>query len=396
MQIRFETPTANRAHRLGAAMLTFAVVAFTFAWDTSSAAEPESEIAPVIDPFVPPLRVSTTTPASTTVIPPDAATPPATRTGTDPGGVATEVLAAVEERAPALVNVEDPRAGDLRTVPDGDLLPAGYTAQPAASVTSDVAYGPDPAHRLDLHLPADENAPAIVYLHAGGWVGGKRIALPEMVLRFVEKGYAVATIDYRLAPEHPFPAAVHDGKRAVRWIKAHGEATGAIDPDRVVIYGASAGGHLAAFIAATAGTFEPTDLPADLARVDSSVRGVVSMVGPTDLETLYEHPHPWAAPLTAAFVGCDPCAAEQLQEASPLAHLHDDVPPAYWGYGSDDTLIDVDTQARAIAQAWADHGGPESSWLDIVESEGHNLDETLVNQRMIEQFVDRAIGRASV
>ena len=114
---------------------------------------------------------------------------------------------------------------------------------------------------MDLRLP-DPAAfpglrPVIVYVHSGGWIGGERSAVPDVTLAQVARGYAVVSIDYQLAtlspdgqPVSSFPGAVWDVKRAVRFVKANTEVWD-IDPSRVVLMGASAGGHLAAFVGAT-------------------------------------------------------------------------------------------------------------------------------------------------
>lgn len=294
---------------------------------------------------------------------------------------------------PTLIDVADPRPGDLRTDADADVLPPGYVAGTGVYAAADVAYGPDPAQVLDLYLPGATDAPVVLFLHSGGWVGGDEDALRPMVLRFVERGYAVASVSYRLAPDHIFPAQIHDVKLAIRWLKLFGETYGLIDGDRIVVYGISAGGHLAAFVAATPGRFEPSGLAPELATFDSSVVGIVSVVGPTDLVDFYRQPHPWALPITEAMVGCSPCADAQLAEASPITHLGPSLPPAYWAYGGlDDDFVHWSAQGVAIASAWGEQAGPGSSWLDVIDDQGHNIDHTTINQRAVEEFVDLATG----
>ncbi len=266
---------------------------------------------------------------------------------------------------------------------------------PAAQTMLDVAYGPDAAHRLDIRLPANADAPVIVYLHSGGWIGGDRASVPDVVLRFIERGYAVVSVDYRLAPEHTFPEPVRDVKRALRWLKDYGRDSGAIDGDRMVLFGTSAGGHLASFTAATAGHYEPSDLPADLSAFDSTVAGVVSIAGPTDLAAFFEHDHPWGHDLTTAFLGCDPCAPQLLSAASPLAHLHDELPPAYWAHGESDVVVDLESQGRTIAEGWASAAGPMMSWIDIVEDTDHGLVEPRINTPWLHEFVDSAVRPAT-
>ena len=289
--------------------------------------------------------------------------------------------------------VPDPRPGDLRFDPNADLLPEGYAAAPADGIIRDIVYGPDESQRIDLYLPVEKNAPTIVFLHHGGWTSGDRTEVPEMVLRFLERGYAIASVGYRLAPEHPFPAPMHDVNRAVRELKALGEDTGLIDGDSFVLYGISAGGQLAAFTAATVGEFVPDDLTDAQAAHDSSVAGIVVNVGPSDLLQMSEHPHGWAAPMTSAHAGCDACTVEQLELPSPINHLHTDMPPAYWAYGELDPLVDPAKQGRIIADAWAAEAGGESSWFDLVDGQHHVLDETMINQRQLEAFVDMAVNR---
>jgi acetyl esterase/lipase len=212
-----------------------------------------------------------------------------------------------------------------------------------------------------------------------------------MVMRFIERGYAVASIGYRLAPAHTFPAQIHDVKRAIRELKVFGEREGLIDGDRIVVFGTSAGGHLAALAGATPGSFEPADLTPEQATFDSTVAGVVSVVGPTDLISFQEQSI-WPD-LAATFLGCEACSAAQLAEASPLTHLGPDLPPAYWAYGANDDVVDPTAQGAAIASAWAEQAGPDSSWFDLIEGHGHNIPHWAINQRELEKFVAYAIAQ---
>ena len=293
----------------------------------------------------------------------------------------------------AAVRVGDPRPGDLRIDPTADGLPPDYIAPPAAQVIRGISYGPDDVHLMDLYLPDESDAPVIVFLHSGGWVEGDRTYVPEFVLRFLERGYAIAAVDYRLAPEHPFPAPIHDVKRAVRELKVMGEEGDLIDGDRIVLYGTSAGGHLAAFVGATVGEFEPDGLTDAQATHDSSVAGIVVAVGPTDLVQMYGQPNIWARPMSGAHAGCEPCTIDELEVPSIGNYLHADMPPAYWAYGALDTLVDAELQGRVMADAWAQATATEMSWFDLVDNSDHNLDHTVMNQRAIEAFMDQAIAR---
>ena len=107
---------------------------------------------------------------------------------------------------------------------------------------------------LDLYLPAQpirRPTPVIVFLHGGGWSGGTRTTGPDFKRYFAQDGFAMASIEYRLTPSITFPANVEDVRTAVRWLKANAAAH-ALDPDRICLWGTSAGGHLAAVAGAGA------------------------------------------------------------------------------------------------------------------------------------------------
>lgn len=108
--------------------------------------------------------------------------------------------------------------------------------------------------QLDLYAPGttmDELRPGIVLVHGGDWVDGQREHLVPLAINLALRGYVVATIDYRLASQAPYPAAVEDAQAAVRWMREHAEAYG-IDASHVALGGAGAGGVVAALGGLTA------------------------------------------------------------------------------------------------------------------------------------------------
>src|SRR4051794_26673595 len=121
---------------------------------------------------------------------------------------------------------------------------------------------PDGQH-LQLNLARPKSAagpsPAVLCIHGGGFRAGKRESYDGLCIRLAGQGYVAATATYRLAPKYPFPAAVHDVKAAVRWLRANATKYG-IDPDRIGATGGSAGGHLAQVLGVTGGVqqFEGT------------------------------------------------------------------------------------------------------------------------------------------
>jgi acetyl esterase/lipase len=141
--------------------------------------------------------------------------------------------------------------------------------------------------QLDLARPkmGDGPFPAVMCIHGGGFRAGDRHGYDKLCLRLAQQGYVALTIEYRLAPKHPFSAAIHDVKAAVRWVRANAKKYH-IDPDRIGVTGGSAGGHLAQFLGVTAGVkeFEGEGGNADQS---SSVLCVVNFFGPSDFTKSY-------------------------------------------------------------------------------------------------------------
>lgn len=135
--------------------------------------------------------------------------------------------------------------------------------------------------KLDLYLPAqrpDGPVPGIVLVHGGGWRVGSRELLAPLAIRLAERGYAAATISYRLSDEAPYPAAVHDAKAAVRWMRLNAEKHG-IRPQQIAIGGGSAGGQIASLAGVTDGVarFDP-----EAGKGSAAVQGVIDIDGLAD------------------------------------------------------------------------------------------------------------------
>ncbi len=217
---------------------------------------------------------------------------------------------------------------------------------------------------LDLYGGSIRGAarPLVVMIHGGSWQHGGRDQLVAIARRLADSGYAVASIDYALAPRHRFPAALEDVRAAVDWLRARADALG-VDADRVVLYGRSAGGHLA--------------LLAAYRFRESFVRGVVSLYAPTDLHWSWAHPtNPMVfdTPGTLrAFLGGAPGDSESMHrrytEASPIAHVHPGAPPTLLVHGGRDELVSARQSERladrlsragvphlALMLPWATHG----------------------------------------
>jgi acetyl esterase len=156
-----------------------------------------------------------------------------------------DLLAAVEAAAPAEMTPEELRENYA-------ALSMTESKAEMASVTDRVVPGPAGDIPVRVYVPTDQPGarPVLVYFHGGGWVIGDLDTHDGTVRAVAEgSGATVVSVDYRLAPEHPFPAAIDDSVAAVRWVVANAADLG-VDPARLAVGGDSAGGNLAAIAAA--------------------------------------------------------------------------------------------------------------------------------------------------
>jgi acetyl esterase/lipase len=162
------------------------------------------------------------------------------------------------------------------------------TSGPAQAVTieSNVLFSRAGGEELmmDIARPAGDGPfPAVICIHGGGFRAGNRSGYRALIPRLAERGYVAATVSYRLAPLHPFPAAVVDVKEAVRFLRKNARKY-RIDPARIGAMGASAGGTLALMLGVTgeAAQFDPPET-----KVSCRVAAVVSYYGATDFTKSY-------------------------------------------------------------------------------------------------------------
>ncbi len=264
-------------------------------------------------------------------------------------------------------------------VPD----PPAIAPPPPPLVTE--AYGPDPAHRIDIHRPADPNGLAVLWLHSGGWTSGTRTETGPVVDHLCDEGATLFSADYRLMPEHTFPAQIHDVKRAIRYLKAN---RADFPFETLIVAGGSSGGHLAALAATSAGDLEPTDLPLELAEQDSTVDGAISLSGIMDLTRFWTADHGWAKPLSDGFLGCDSASCDPLVmfEASPTYWVDESDPPLFVVAGAGDTLVTPADNADRMWDAVQQDGNPDHCWYDLLEQAEHMLYEDFDPVR-VDQFL---------
>jgi acetyl esterase/lipase len=231
------------------------------------------------------------------------------------------------------------------------------------SVTSlaDVTYSTLPGFRpmtIDIYMPPKKGGPKplILYIHGGGWVAGHTrhsgalSNFPAVLASLASEGFVVASLEYRLAGEAPFPAQLQDSRAAIRFLKANAARYG-LDPARVGVWGGSAGGHLAALTAMSCGdtTMDPSPAPAG----SECVQSVVTWYGVFDFAPLMKaaaDQNGGNAPENM-LLRCAPanCAADRVASVSPAAYIDVSDPPILMIHGEEDKVVNVSQSRNAEA-----------------------------------------------
>ncbi|MFN3712295.1 MAG: alpha/beta hydrolase fold domain-containing protein [Alcanivoracaceae bacterium] len=184
-------------------------------------------------------------------------------------------------------------------------------------------------------------APAMLMVHGGGWERRSRKDMNRLSRYYAERGFVVMNISYRFAPEHRFPAQLHDLQQAMHWLHQHATELG-IDRDRVAAFGYSAGAHLVSLLALTAGTSDELDRPygGDTTRPAAVIAGG----SPMDLR---KYP---GGKLVPQFLGgrIDE-VPEIFAAASPVTHVHAAAPPFFLFHGGRDRLVTIDHAEEFMA-----------------------------------------------
>lgn len=300
---------------------------------------------------------------------------PTTMSGTTPGAVVLATRRAETQRAPAPAGRTGLRRAPVLPASAFEALMAAATVAPPAA-TLDILYGRASAtQRLDLYTPSGPGPyPVVVYVHGGGWVAGDKSTPADvgMVASIVAHGYAVVSVNYRLAAEAVFPAQLDDLRTALAWVRDHGAEHG-LDAGRLGVFGVSAGAHLAALL----GTVER-----------ETVRAVVGWAPPVDLGSVGhdlasrpdcdgawpdpEDPESFWAALVGGPVSAQP---ERVAAADPTRHLADgdlaDLPPFLFSHGDRDCTVPLEQSERFVAIVRAVTGRPDSAEVRVLPGAGH-------------------------
>jgi len=259
----------------------------------------------------------------------------------------------------------------------GGLQRPALRLPPVVKALRDLEYARagDTPLLLDLFTPekADKTLPLIVWIHGGAWRAGSKENCPALPM--TAQGYAVASINYRLSQEAIFPAQIHDCKAAIRFLRA-GASKYNIDPDRIGVWGGSAGGHLVALLG-TSGDVK--DLEGDEGNLEHSsrVQAVCDWFGPTDLLQMPEGPLPprpgkndASGPVALLLGGRIAENKDKAAKASPVTYVTRDDPPFLIMHGDKDNLVPLQ-QSRLFYDALQKAG--VDARLEIIKGAGHGF-----------------------
>lgn len=255
---------------------------------------------------------------------------------------------------------------------------------------------------LDLMVPrSGQPVPVVLYVHGGAFAVGNhkitRDALGAAVTaELTARGIAVASVGYRLSGEALFPAAVHDVKAAVRWLRLSGELFG-IDPGRIGAWGGSAGGYFAAMLALTAGRPE-LDGELGVTGPDSSIRAAVSWFGPTHFGSQprlgpasQPNDDPARSPESKFLGAAVETVPELAAAASPVSYVTADAAPMLLVHGTEDDGVPI-AQSERLRDAYRRVGAP----IELITVAGGNHGFSNVNRqpllRASAEFLQRQLA----
>ncbi len=261
-----------------------------------------------------------------------------------------------------------------------------------------------PAQKLDIYLPEQGNGPfrVIISIHGGAFMfGDKADEQVNPMLEGLKHDYAVVSINYRLSGEALFPKNINDVKAAIRWVKAHA-ATYKINPDKIVVWGGSAGGNLAALAGTSGDVKELEDLSLGNANQSSRVQAVVDWFGPTNFLLMDEQLKETGNGKPDHSDGNSPESKlmgqkitdipAKVQLSNPETYITKDDPPFFIEHGTRDQLVPTQ-QSINFATKLTTVLGKEKVTIHLLEDARHGGPqfETKENLEMVFRFLDSVL-----
>ena len=243
----------------------------------------------------------------------------------------------------------------------------------------DVAYGPDPKHTVDIFVPrtrSEKDAPVLVFAHGGAWTNGYKEWMGLLGPAMTEAGIVLVSVSYRLAPEHKWDQMVDDCRQALAWVHQNIRQHGG-DPQRIVVGGHSAGGHLMMLTALQTDKLEAAGVPS------TSLMACVPLCAPLDIR--YPDRQPGSGEeRTHQMVLRD---ASEAAQASPISHLHAGMPFTLLTYAAND-FPRIVAGNRATANALREQGLAH----DVLVVEGDHFSAALDIEAASAPWTRRVIG----
>lgn len=318
-----------------------------------------------------------------------------------PASTASVVPPAVPSSAPTVSPAAPQASSGSPAVPPraakSDAAPKSSEAiKPSVKVTGmktlrNVFYAGtrNPFQTMDIFLPegVKSTTPVVVWIHGGSWWGGSKEDCPATFM--VSAGFATVSINYRLSQEAPFPAQLVDCKSVIRYLREHAKELN-IDPTRIGVWGASAGGHLAALLGTT-GDDDPFAPKGQKAKVSYGVQAVCDWCGPTDFRDMLrklaskEVTVGQVQPIIS-LLG-NKCTPEWLAASSPVSYATEKAPPFLIMHGDADGTVPV-AQSRYLHSVLKTR--KVDSTLVVLKGEGHSLASS-ANARLVLEFFKRTL-----
>ncbi len=241
-----------------------------------------------------------------------------------------------------------PAPAQQEKVKDTESRPAQPRVPGKLKVERDIEYARvgDLSLKLDVYVPDDATTPLplLIWLHGGGWSEGSKTLCPGLF--FSGRGYVVASIDYRLTGVAPFPAQIEDCRAALRWLRAHASKYH-IDPQRIGVWGASSGGHLAALMG-TANDQKEWDVVGKHTGQPIRVQAVCDFFGPADFSQ-FDPGHretQVGSDLGRLLGGALANKQAEARAASPVTYVSADDPPFLIIHGDQDQVVPPEQSER--------------------------------------------------